>query len=146
MENWIERNQQRKERVSGWLDGSPNGVAPTRRTKRSTPVTDPFVGDGAERSQASLGNSFPFFLSSTLMGGRGHRIRISLLARTAQEISILLMSRRFHYPFLYFCFPFLISKSVKNWIGTMYVKHMLQPNGLVGTWFLDAGRWTDQTA
>ncbi|KAL8124946.1 hypothetical protein AgCh_012572, partial [Apium graveolens] len=39
-------------------------------TPRSAALHDPFVGDGAEqRSQASLGNSFPF-LSSTLMGGR----------------------------------------------------------------------------
>lgn len=54
--------------------------------KRSTPVTDPFVGDGATRSPVSLGNSF---LCSALMSGRGSRIRISLLARTAQEIAIL---------------------------------------------------------
>ncbi|KAL8118223.1 hypothetical protein AgCh_015946 [Apium graveolens] len=39
-------------------------------TPRSAALHDPFVGDGEEqRSQASLGNSFPF-LSSTLMGGR----------------------------------------------------------------------------
>ncbi|KAL6006500.1 hypothetical protein ACLOJK_037455 [Asimina triloba] len=37
--------------------------------KRRTPVTDPFIGEGVRRG--------------------GSRIRISLLARTAQEIAIL---------------------------------------------------------
>lgn len=54
--------------------------------KRGTPVMDPFVGDGAERSPVSLGNSF---LCSALMSGRGSRIRISVRAQTTQEIAIL---------------------------------------------------------
>lgn len=54
--------------------------------KRSTPVTDPFVGEGAERTPVSLGNSFFCF---ALMSGRGSRIRKSVLARATQEIAIL---------------------------------------------------------
>lgn len=42
--------------------------------KRSTPIIDPFLGDGAERTPVSLGNTLLF---SALMSGRGSRISFS---------------------------------------------------------------------